>query len=215
MAPGPPILSMSDDHPAHATADPARFREALARFDSANAEDPRTEVADGEALPYELLYARRMSARLEAFAPEASEAVRLAARSQHIRRWTIPRSAYPTGRIGYKQWRNALLKFHAETAGAILRAVGYDDATVERVQTLLQKQRLKRDPDVQTLEDVICLVFLEHYFADFAGQHDDDKLVGILRKTWAKMSPAGHDAALALALPPPLRALVEKALAAV
>lgn len=207
---------MSDDHSAHATgvlADPARFREAFTHFDSANAEDPRAEVADGEAVPYELLYARRMSARLETFAPEAPEAVRLAARSQHIRRWTIPRTAYPTGRIGYKQWRNTLLTFHAETAGAILRTVGYDDATVQRVQALLQKQRLKRDPDVQTLEDVVCLVFLEHYFADFAEQHDDEKLVGILRKTWAKMSPAGHEAALALDLPPPLQALVEKALA--
>jgi hypothetical protein len=193
--------------------DPVRFQRALARFDEANAEDPRTERVAGTSYPKELLYARRMTACLDAFAPDASEVLRLAARCQHIRRWTVPRDSYPMDRMGYKQWRNALMRFHAETAGAILREVGYDEATIERVQTLLQKQRLKRDADVQVLEDVICLVFLEHYFADFAAQHEEEKLLGIVRKTWAKMSPAGHEAALALTLEPAIRTLIEKALA--
>jgi len=193
--------------------DAARFQQALALFDEANAEDPRTEVVAGTSYPKELLYARRMTECLDAFAPDASKALRLAARCQHIRRWTVPRDTYPMDRTGYKQWRNALMRFHAETAGAILREVGYDEAAVERVQTLLRKQRLKRDAEVQVLEDVICLVFLEHYFADFATRHDEAKLLGIVRKTWAKMSPAGHEAALALTLAPSIRTLIEKALA--
>lgn len=195
------------------TPNPACFNTAIARFDAANAEDPNIEQADGQDYPKELLYARRMTARLEQFAPEASEAVQLAARCQHIRRWTVPRSDYPMNREGYKAWRTGLAKFHAETAAEILREVGYDEETIDRVSTLLRKKRLKLDPEVQLLEDVICLVFLEHYFADFARKHEDEKIIDIIRKTWRKMSPRGHEAALALDLPAAVLPLVEKALA--
>jgi hypothetical protein len=116
-------------------------------------------------------------------------------------------------RTGYLRWRTTLYRFHADTAGQILRDVGYDAATIERVQTLLRKERLKRDPDVQCLEDVICLVFLESYLRDFALQQDRDKLINILRRTWKKMSLRGHAAALALDLAPEVRELVEAALA--
>ena len=93
----------------------------------------------------------------------------------------------------------------------ILREVGYDDAAIGRVQALLRKERLKADPDVQLLEDVICLVFLQHYLADFATQHDAEKLADILRKTWRKMSDRGRAAALEIDLAPDLRALVIRA----
>ena len=188
-----------------------RFREAVARFDRANAEDPNVETVDGASRPKELLYAQRMSDALERFAPEASEVVRLAVRCQHIRRWTVPRDTYPEGRDGYRRWRSDLGRFHAETAGDILHQVGYDDATVGRVQALLRKERLKADPEVQLLEDVVCLVFLRHYLAPFAAQHADEKVVGILRKTWRKMSERGRAAALDLDLAPALRALVTQA----
>ena len=189
-----------------------RFSAAIARFDAANAEDPNKEVVDGVAHPKELLYAQHMSNRLGQFAPHASEALKLAARCQHIRRWTIPRSDYPMDRAGYKRWRTELAQFHAATAAEILDEVGYDIETIERVKMLLQKKHLKRDTEVQTLEDVICLVFLEHYFAAFAHKHSEDKLIDILRKSWKKMSADGHAAALALQLPPGLGTLVEKAL---
>ena len=191
--------------------DAARLREAQARFDRANAEDPNREAVDGEQQPRELVYARRMTATLERFAPDASEAVRLAARCQHIRRWTVPRDTYPDGRDGYRRWRTDLARFHAETAGAILRDVGYGDDTVARVGALLRKERLKADPAVQLLEDVACLVFMEHYLPAFAQQHDAEKLAGILRKTWRKMSPRGQAAALRLDLEPGLRELVARA----
>lgn len=190
-----------------------RYAAAIAAIDAANAEDPNREVWEGEEHPKELLYSRRMSGWLERFAPDASEALRLAVRAQHIRRWTIPRSDYPEGRAGYKRWRSDLARFHAATAGEILAEVGYDDETIRRVQGLIRKEKLKRDAEAQCLEDVVCLVFLENYFADFAQKHDEEKLIDILRKTWKKMSPDGHAAALGLALPAGAKELVEKALA--
>ena len=191
--------------------DAARLREAQARFDRANAEDPNREAVDGEQQPRELVYARRMTATLERFAPDASEAVRLAARCQHIRRWTVPRDTYPDGRDGYRRWRTDLARFHAETAGAILRDVGFGGDTVARVGALLRMERLMADPEVQLLEDVACLVFLQYYLPAFAPRHDADKLAGILRKTWRKMSARGQAAALRLDLEPGLRELVSRA----
>lgn len=190
-----------------------RFRAAIERFDEANGEDPNKETHEGEEVPRELLYARRMTKWLERLEPDASEPLRLAARSQHICRWTIPRSDYPMDRRGYLLWRKTLAGFHAEKAGEILREVGYDEETIARVQSLLRKEHLKKNPDAQTLEDVICLVFLEDYLSDFAREHEEEKLINILRKTWKKMSPRGREAALKLDLSPADRALLEKALA--
>lgn len=182
--------------------DTQRFKDALARFDAANAADPNGK---------ELAYAERMTAWLARLEPNASEPLRLAVRCQHIQRWMIPRERYPMDRRGYHQWRTTLQGFHAETAGRILREVGYDDVLIGRVQRLLQKKGLKDDPETQTLEDCACLVFLEGYFSDFSRKHDRDKLIEILRKTWAKMTPRGRQAALALPLSPADRALVEAA----
>ncbi|HEY2584567.1 MAG TPA: DUF4202 domain-containing protein [Tepidisphaeraceae bacterium] len=195
------------------STNPNRFQLAIERFDALNAQDPNVEIADGVPHPKELLYAQRMSEWLDRFAPDAPEPLRLAARCQHILRWHSPRSSYPMDRAGYHRWRTDLAKFHADTAGRVLREVGYDDATIARVQSLVRKERLKADPDAQTLEDVICLVFLQYYFADFSEQHDEAKLIGILKRTWAKMSPKGRKAALALDLPREKRLLIEKALA--
>ncbi|MFW6198948.1 MAG: DUF4202 domain-containing protein [Gemmatimonadota bacterium] len=191
---------------------PDRLRRAFERFDEINAEDPRTEAVDGEERPKELVYARRMSDTLSRLEPDASEELRLATRAQHIARWRIPRSDFPEGRKGYKKWRVKLMFEHAEIAEAVLREVGYPEETVERVKTLIRKQGLKRDPEVQTLEDVACLVFLEHYFDDFAEEHEDEKLVDILEKTWRKMSERGHEAALGLDLSERARQLVKRAL---
>lgn len=185
-----------------------RFEAAIARFDAAHAEDPEKDAA---GQPKELVYAQRMSARLAKLAPDASEALRLAVRCQHIRRWAIRRGDYPLGAAGYRKWRIDEAAAHALVAKEILEKAGYDEPAIERVQALVRKERLKLDADTQLLEDVGCLVFLEYYFAEFARKHDEAKLVEILRKTWRKMSPSGHQAALGLKLPAPLRAIVEKA----
>jgi len=190
----------------------SRLEEAFRRFDQANAEDPNTEPVDGRPLPKELVYGQRMSARLAVFSPDASEAVQLAARAQHIRRWEVPRESYPVGRAGYLKWRTDLYKRHGDTAAEIMASVGYDAETIERVRTLLRKRGLKTDPDVQLLEDVICLVFLEHYFHDFAKKHDEEKLVSIVQKTWNKMTERAHAAALRLAYAAEDLAVIQKAL---
>jgi hypothetical protein len=200
------------------TAPSTRFLAAIQRFDAANAADPNREQGPaGVEQPRELLYARRMSEMLERFAPEASETVRLAVRCQHIRRWEIPRASYPRTPEGYKAWRTGLMDFHADAAAAILREAGYEDETIERVSSLLRKERLKRDPETQLLEDVIALVFLEHYLEAFVAGHpeyDEAKFADILRKTWLKMSPRGREAALTVArVPAGLRPAVERAVA--
>ena len=199
------------------TSDPpdtgARLREAFGRFDEANAEDPNRVPFEGTLQPKELLYARRMTDRLDRFAPAASAALRLAARCQHIRRWTIPRGRFPAGRTGYRNWRGTLATYHADSAAAILDDIGYDDAMVSRVRALLRKEGLKSDPDVQALEDVACLVFLEHYLAEFVTEHDESKIVNILQKTLRKMSDRGRASALQLDLASGLRTLVDRAAA--
>jgi hypothetical protein len=189
-----------------------RFRTAIERIDAANADDPHGVSHDRREIAAEVLYAQRMTASLQRLYPDASEPLRLAVRAQHIRRWEIPRETYPMDRAGYHRWRTALYTFHADTAERILRAVGYDDMTIARVRSLLRKERLKSDPETQALEDVACLVFLENYFAEFAAKHEDEKLITILRRTWAKMSPKAREAALELKLEPQARELIEKAL---
>ncbi|MGB8276119.1 MAG: DUF4202 domain-containing protein [Alphaproteobacteria bacterium] len=195
------------------TEDGVRFEAAIAAVDAANSGDPNTVSFEGRERPKEVVYAIQMSRWLDRIAPDASPALRLAARCQHIRRFEIPRETYPMGRIGYLKWRTDLKHLHARIAGEILARVGYDAGTIARVQALVRKDRLKQDPEAQTLEDVVCLVFLENYFADFAVRHDDDKIVDIVRKTWVKMSETGHQAALSLPLPAAARRLVERALA--
>lgn len=175
-----------------------KLTEAYHLIDQANAEDPNFEMVGGIERPKELVYGQRMTATLEAFEPEASDPLKLAARAQHICRWQIPRESYDMDRKGYLKWRTDLKKFHADKASSILIQVGYDEKTIERVAFLLQKKQLKRDDGTQTLEDVICLVFLEYYYDDFLQKHPDDKIVDILQKTWKKMSDKGHAAAMQL-----------------
>ncbi len=187
-------------------ADADRFRRAFERIDAAHAADPAVVLVDGAPVPAELLYARRMSQWLRRLEPGASAALRLATRCQHLRRWEIPRDTYPMTRPGYLQWRTRLATVQAERAAEILRDIGYDEATVACVGALLRKEGLKSNPETQTLEDVICLVFLENYFAGFAPRHDEEKVIGILRKTWRKMSDRGREVALTLEMPEPARA---------
>ncbi|BBE51429.1 Glutamyl-tRNA synthetase [Ferriphaselus amnicola] len=191
---------------------------AIAAFDRANSEDPNKEVFDGKEYPKELLYAQRMTEMQERFAPEASEAVKLAVRAQHIQRWKIPRSDYAMDKPGYMLWRTTLYKFHADTAGKLMQEVGYDDEMIARVKTIVGKKDLKTNPETQMMEDVVDLVFIEHYMLAFAGQHadyDEAKWIVIIKKTWNKMSESAHAFALAgkIKLPEALVPLILKAVA--
>ena len=191
-----------------------RFDAVLAEIDAANAADPRTVAIGGGTRPFELAYAERMSARLLQIYPDASELLRIAARAQHIRRWDIPRASFPEGRHGYNDWRKACREHHAELVRAIMSRHGYSEEQIGRVAMLIRKEQLKKDKESQALENVVAVVFLEHYFEEFDSKHsdyDDAKVVDIIAKTLKKMSPRGHAAALALALPERTRKLVEAA----
>lgn len=185
--------------------------QAFRLFDLANSQDPNIEQNKGKSYPKELLYAKRMSEKLMEFAPNASESLQLAARCQHICRWEIPRDAYEMNRAGYLKWRQDLKKFHAQKASKILREVGYSEPFIDGVCNLLKKKQMKKNKDTQTLEDVICLVFLEYYFEPFAQKHPEDKTIAILQKTWRKMSDKGHSTALALPLSKAADILIKKA----
>jgi len=192
------------------------YQAAIAAFDKANAEDPNKETADGKEYPKELLYAQRMTEMQERYVPEASEAVRLAVRAQHIQRWKIPRSNYAMDKPGYMLWRTTLYKFHAEIAGNLMKEVGYDDEMIARVKTIVSKKELKTNPETQMMEDIVDLVFLEHYMLPFAGQHtdyDEAKWILIIKKTWNKMSARAHEFALSgkIKLPEVLVPLILKA----
>lgn len=190
-----------------------KFTHAFQLIDEANQGDPNQEFFEGKSFPKELLYGQRMTSCLNDFYPNASEALQIAARAQHICRWEIPRKTYPMDRVGYHSWRNDLKKFHAKKTSEILLQVGYDQDTIETVSFLLQKKQLKRNKETQILEDVICLVFLEFYMEDFAKHNTEEKMISILQKTWKKMSNEGQQKALKTQLPPSIIPIVEKALA--
>ncbi len=183
-----------------------RLAAVLAAIDAANAADPARE--DGQ--PAELLYGRRMSEVLGEFAPAASEHLRIAARGQHVERWTHPRSAAPEGRAGYLRWREELKRFHAARVAGFMADSGWPGPDRERVASLIRKEGIKRDAEAQTLEDVICLVFIRWYFADFAASRPQEKVRDIVAKTGRKMSPGGRRAALALGLPDDIAAALTR-----
>lgn len=176
---------------------------AFAAIDAANAAD--TTLEDGQ--PAALLYGERMTAELDRLFPDASDPLKIAARGQHVERWLLPRKDYPEGRVGYLEWRREQGRRHAARVAGIMRDAGYDDAAIARAERMLRKEGIKRDPEVQALEDVICFVFLRFYFAPFAPTRPPGELLEIVEKTARKMSPEGRVRALAeFALPEPFAA---------
>jgi hypothetical protein len=162
-----------------------RLAGALSAIDAATAADPTCE----DGVPSALLYGQRMSAEMDRLFPGASEPLQIAARGQHIERWVRPRSDYPEGRSGYLTWRRDLARHHAERVGVIMASAGYGEGEIAATGRMLRKEGLKRDADVQALEDVICFVFLKWYFAPFAAKQDAAKIADIVAKTARKMSP--------------------------
>lgn len=191
---------------------PTRLETAIALIDKKNSEDVNTYHVFGLDYPKELLYSVRMSRKLLQFKPNASKALQIAARAQHICRWKIARNEYPMDRVGYLKWRETLKRMHADITAEILNQVGYDKPFIDRVSLLINKKLIKKNEETQILEDTICLVFLDYYFEEFAAKHDDEKVVDILKKTWVKMSDAGHAQALKLPFSEKSLALVKQAI---
>ena len=193
--------------------DSERLQHVLARLDRLNSDDPTTELVKGIARPRELVYSQRLTDWVLRLDPSASEALRIAARGQHVRRWTIPRSRYEMTRRGYLRWRETLKSYHAQTVAALMREEGYSEEEAERVRLLILKKHLGADPDTQTLEDALCLVFLETQFKDLKQKTADEKMTEVVRKTWKKMSAKARTEALRLPLDEPERKLLTEALA--
>ena len=192
---------------------PTRFETAIALIDKKNLEDPNTYQVSGFEYPKELLYSQRMTRKLLQYEPNASKALQIAARAQHICRWKIPRNEYPMDRVGYLKWRETLKKMHANITTEILVQVGFDEQFQKRVQKIILKKLIKKNEESQTLENTICLVFLDYYFDEFAAKHSDEKVIDILKKTWVKMSEKGHEAALKIPYSEKSLALIQKAIA--
>ncbi|WP_170607136.1 DUF4202 domain-containing protein [Ruegeria arenilitoris] len=170
----------------------ARMQLVLDAIDAANSQDPNLENGTPEAL----LYGQRMTAELERLFPNASEELQIAARGQHVERWKLKRSEYPEGRAGYLAWRKAQGEFHAKVVMTYMKDAGYDHEQLETASQMLRKQGIKRDAEVQALEDVICFVFLKWYFQPFAAKHSSEKIQRIVEKTARKMSSDGRARAL-------------------
>lgn len=190
---------------------PTRFALALNAIDAANAADPASLPIDGVPQPQASAEGVSAQAWLERLWPSAPEPLLLAARAHHLRRWEVPRTAYPRTRAGYHAWRTRLYDFHADVLGALMLEAGYTNVDVELASRVLHKQAIKRDPHAQAHEDAVSLAFLEVRLPAFAESVDEEQLLRALRKTWRKMSAAGHSAALTIPFAPSLATIVQRA----
>lgn len=189
------------------------FQNVLAAIDTFNEQDPNIVQWEGKAWPFERLYSEHMSRWIAQREPNASEALRIAARGQHIGRWTVPRASYPMDRGGYLRWREDLKRFHSTTVTEFMKKEGYPSETIEKVRFMMLKKNLHSDSEAQALEDALCLVFLETQFQELIDKTEREKMKEIIRKTWKKMSEPGHALALKLPFTPVQLALVQESLA--
>ena len=199
-----------------------QLKNVLLAIDTINRDDINITLSEGQSYPKELIYGQRMTACLAKHWPQANELLQIAVRAQHIKRWHLKRSEFEQGKAGYYQWRIALGKFHAQLTAEIMIEHGYSKEQASQTASIICKENLRDKAqsqlnlDSQTLEDVACLVFLEHYFDDFAAKYleknNEAKIIRIVQLTWKKMSEEAHNIALKLTLPEHLSELVTKAL---
>jgi len=176
----------------------SKLDKAFKLFDEYNKQDPHIITWNGIDYPAEYFYALQLYNWVKKLAPNASETLLLASRAQHIGRWKISRDTYPSGKAGYYKWRTEVAKFHAEIVNQLMQQAGYNEGTIKKVQHIILKEDLRKDEEVQVMENALCLVFLEFQYEDFITKHDDESVIRILRKTWHKMTEPGRVAALSL-----------------
>lgn len=170
---------------------------------------------DGSAA--ERVYADRMEAWVMRLVPDAPAILRLAARCQHLERWTVPRATFPMDRPGYLKWRRHLYQKQGDRARELLLAAGVSPLESEMAHDWVAKKGLGSNEGTQALEDAAILVFLENELAAFATQHAEyprEKFVTILRKSWLKLSPHGRELAKGIPLDPAMAELVREAVEA-
>lgn len=184
---------------------------AFAAFDAYNNQDPNQETVGTEKLSKETLYGLRMSIWLNRYDVSAPDQVKLAARSQHIGRWEMARDSFPMNRTGYLKWRSQLAIHHSKTAGNILSNLGYEEELIDKVKFLLQKKQLRQNEETQLLEDVIFLVFVEHYLEPFAAKHTDEKVIDIIAKTLKKVTARAIETASSISVSERMERLIGEA----
>jgi NTP pyrophosphatase (non-canonical NTP hydrolase) len=189
------------------------YEAAISLIDEAHSQDPNIAIVDNKDVPYELHYAQKMTHYLSLRSPNASPILKVAIRAQHFRRWEIPRDSYPKTKAGYLNWRTFLKKRQADLAAAICIGCNFTTEEAEEVAKLIRKEDLKKNEETQILEDVACLVFLDDQFEAFEKEHNEKKVIDILRKTWGKMSERGHELALEIPMSETSKELIGKALA--
>ncbi len=181
----------------------SRLATAFEKIDQANAADPQAKEGVADAL----LYGQRMSAEQVLLYPDASEPLQIACRGQHIERWTLPRQDFPMDRAGYLAWRSEQGRRHATRVAEIMAEAGYSADEIAHAEKMLTKQGIKRDEDVQALEDVACFTFIRWYMGPFAGTRTAEEMVRIVDKTARKMSAMARARALQeFAIPEPFAA---------
>ena len=184
----------------------------LIAIDEINAQDPNKILFNNQLQPKELIYGQQMTACLNKHWVKSSEQLQIAVRAQHIKRWHLKRNEFENGKIGYYKWRIALGKYHAQLTASLMLKHGYNEAQAQETAAIIRKDNIKTNNNTQALEDVACLVFLQHYLNDFSTKHSEEKIIRILQKTWTKMSVKGQEIALALTLPTHLSKILKKAL---
>lgn len=189
-----------------------RYEQIISKIDEINSRDPNQEYVEGKPVAKELIYSKRMADCLDVTYPDAPETLKIAVYAQHINRWKIPRSDYPTGRQGYLKWRRELADHHAQLTGELMQETGYSETETSQVAEIIKKRNLKHNELSQKLEDVACLVFLEYYLGAMTENHSEEKMIAIIQKTWRKMSESGQNSALKIDYTVAQWALIEKAL---
>jgi len=185
---------------------------AVAAIDAANAADPNMVSFGGVAQPLALVHGRLAADWVARLVDDPDEALLLAARAHHLRRWEVPRATYPDGKVGYLRWRRDQKQRHAADVEAILVAAGYESPVVIRTQQLIRREGLGSDPDAQFVEDAACLVFIETQLAGMEARLEPTRLLEVIRKTARKMSPAALAAVGQIDLDARARALLDVAL---
>ena len=191
---------------------PDQLTQLFERIDQLNREDPNMEQVGGTSVPRELAYAQRLCDWVDRLRPDASEALRIAARGQHVQRWTIPRERYERTRRGYLRWREDLKTFHADTVARLMHGIGFPDASIQRVREIMGKRRLQDDPESQTLEDALCLIFFETQLTELKQKTPDDKLQEVVRKVLKRMGAQGRTELSKLTLDADTRACIAGAM---
>ncbi len=189
-----------------------RYAAAVQAIDDANALDPNQVRVRGAVQPLALAHGRYAVEWVQQLHPGPSELLLLAARAHHLRRWELPRSRYPEGKVGYHQWKRDQRQRHAHDVAVLLGPCGYSDDEIAQVQAWVRRDQLASDTGSQSVEDAACLVFIETQLADVATKLDHDHLVDVIRKTAKKMSAAALGAVARIPLGDTERQLLADAL---